>query len=1123
MLKHYNIISQLSDGDKIRLLSDMNSLSDKQYRVLGIPPVRIGAAKDFCSDRYPSPQALANTWDTQLVGRVADGVFKKMGEQDVGLVTVPGPKIKVNPYRAAISEDPYLASAMSREYLLAAGRIGTSVGIDGFAISYDEPEWLDGCVSERFINESVIKPYRDALRDVECAAVLTEPDLTAKGLEEVNSDLASRAVRDRIAGDAVAVCRRVPMEKTVSHIVGGGLCFEGSAVALESALSRYKQLKKAIEHGTTTVEDLNLEISRGKAISPELLDTAVDRLLDFAFSVKRRPMILGNESDDPCAIAASRESVVLLKNENTILPMKRAAKVCILGDPKLFGGAENENAIETCAAQLTARGYSYIGAQPGYDLKRDRSEELIEDAITLAEQADVVLVFLGLGEEREKRTVKSKRVSIPANQQELLDRLVNNSKKVVVIVPPEHTPDVGIAENCAAILLAPLHTTFSITALVEVLSGEVNPSGKLASTVYLNTEDRYIEYKTHKERDGIKTGPFIGYRYYDTVGQYPIFPFGHGLSYTSFSYSQLSLRDNTVRFTVKNEGKKAGATVAQLYVGMEQSSILRPKKELCGFARISLEAGEKKLVEIPLCLPSVYDAESGGLVNEQGSYVLYVGESVQDVRLTHRILSGDKKLAEDGERLSDYLQSESNIITDNFKLEAKINTMKKSVFNFIAGAVALALAVLLKMYCVYSALDAAFFDLFVAALGVAGLVFFVVEAVRRNRLRSEERARVDQANAEMFEDAEDVTVYGAERMFVKEFDLSEQEAMSAAEEHADTIDAEYLAYIDKEQNFASATREFEIFAAERGCKFSSDTVRKIFASIASSRLMVVSGMDNKAFKDMMLLLGEYFETSAYIDHTDVSYTGADSLLFKTDENGNRVKTSALSAIEAARNTAHSVHFASLTNVRCAELPTYFSAYVNYVKSPMGHHHVTVLNDQNAESSYYIPQNLWFVLNLADGETPDKLPDFISEVATVNQLRFETCQSSAKHTQVRKFSYYQLDHLSERVASSFFVEEDSWKKVDRLEEYVGEHTDFHIGNKLWLCMERFASVYIACGGEKQAALDEAVSAKLISLVIAELRGKLGNGEKSLSETVETVFGENCADACERLIRLCGTEQ
>ena len=190
---------------------------------------------------------------------------------------------------------------------------------------------------------------------------------------------------------------------------------------------------------------------------------------------------------------------------------------------------------------------------------------------------------------------------------------------------------------------------------------------------------------------------------------------------------------------------------------------------------------------------------------------------------------------------------------------------------------------------------------------------------------------------------------------------------------------------------------------------------------------------------------------------------------------------------------------------------------------MGHHHVTVLNDQNAESSYYIPQNLWFVLNLADGETPDKLPDFISEVATVNQLRFETCQSSAKHTQVRKFSYYQLDHLSERVSSSFFVEEDSWKKVDRLEEYVGEHTDFYIGNKLWLCMERFASVYIACGGEKQAALDEAVSAKLISLVIAELRGKLGNGEKSLSETVEAVFGENCADACERLIRLCGTEQ
>ncbi|MBQ8409091.1 MAG: glycoside hydrolase family 3 C-terminal domain-containing protein [Clostridia bacterium] len=1113
MLKYSDIINQLSDSDKIRILCDIESLNDKQYRVMGIPAIHVASAERLRTEEYPSPVALANTWDSALIGQTADLIFKGMTEEGIDLVSIPGPKVKINPYRPALSEDPLLATTMATEYLKSAQRFGLSVGLSDFSVSPDELEWTDGCSDARIIYEYFVKPYLDVADAAPCAALLTATDTDKDHLRRVNAELTSALIGSH--SELVPVCAKLSADQTVHHLGHGGLCFEGSALALESALARYKQLQKGIEHGSSTTEDLTLELMKGRAISPDMLDEATDRLLDFAFSVKRKPAVSELDASDDVALRAQREAVVLLKN-NGALPMKRGLKVCLLGDLFSEIGDDLPSDIEN---QLTSRGFSVVGTSRGYDLSSERSEDLIPPAIALAEQADLTLLFLGLGKHREKRTVKSGKISIPANQQELLDRLGGCKSKVVAILPPECCPDVSIPESCAAILLSPLNTKLSASVLCEILSGETNPSGKLASTVYCHTEALYSEYKTYKIRDGLKTGPFIGYRYYDTAGTLPGFSFGHGLSYTKFSYSQLTVSNGQIRFTVTNSGKVAGAEVAQVYIGKADSAVLRPCKELAGFTRIELKAGEKKTVQIPLSLPKVYDAKAGSFAEEQGSYTVFVGSSVTDVRLTQKITGGNAQIEADGQNLSDYIQSESNIITDNFKLEAKFKAMKKSVFNYISGALAFLLAIVLKMYCAYNDVNERFFDIFAIVLGIAGIVFFVVEAIRRNRIHSEERKHVDELSREEFSDAESIPVYSADQMFVKEFDTATEENKAVVEDRIDGVEPEQLAFVDKDQSFEAAARDFALFASERGCSFAPETVINVFASLASSRLLVVNGMEEKAFKKFMLILSSYFETAVYIDRADATYSGSESVLFKTDANGGRAKTNALSAIESARNIKHAIHFAALDNVTASALPAYFTPYIGYVKNPLGNSHVTVLNENNAETSYYIPRNLWFVLNLAKGETPDSIPDFISEVAVVNRFDFRECQSTAQHTHVRKFSYYQLEHLTEKAVTKTTVSEDDWKKVDKLEEFINKRTPFSIGNKVWLRLEKYAYVYITCGGDTIDALDRAVCAKLMSAVIAAMKGKISGDEKSLDETVEMILGEDRANACKSLIKEC----
>ncbi len=1116
MLKYSNIIQQLSNSDKIRILCDIQHLSDKKYKLLGIPSLKIATEEDLRSVRYPTPIALAGSWDKALIQEVAVQQMQEMASDGVDLVILSGPRPKIDPYQAAISEDPLLSVDTVTAYTTAAEQNGISVCLDGFYLTEQDMPWMDIHPDQVSLQQFWVVPYAKVLSSIDHAVLLTQESPTADGWEDINAGLIRRLTEQLPEKVIFSLCQKVN-ENTVSHLVDGGLCLSGSALLLEAALNRYFRLCSDIRAGTATAEDLDNELAAAQAISPETLDEATDRLLDFVFSIKRKPSVSATPADPTLCQRAALSTVTLLKNEN-VLPLNKKQKVCIIGDMIFHRRADHGATVSELYAHLRKHEITVTGTARGYDLNADRSEAMLPTAIELAKTADVILLFLGLGQHRERECKQRRRISIPANQHALLDHLSRLGKKIIALAPPEYCPDLLLVQRCAAVILSPLDTAYCAHALGDILIGQKNPMGKLAATVYPDSNSLFLRHQTAKHRDRIKAGPFIGYRYYASAGSAPDFPFGHGLSYSKFTYSKLTVANGIAQLTISNNSKFPATEIVQLYIGKPDSSVLRPKKELAGYAPVTLDSGKSTTVQIPLSVGQVYDPQANSFVTEAGTYILYACASVSDIRLNKKFSLEGQIIPPVNFKISDYIQSESNIISDHFKLEANHTTMKKSVFNFISGGLAMLLACVLKIYCLASNVSSTFFDIFCFILAAAGVYFFILEAIHRSRSHNEQQEIINESSKAEFTatKANSIPVYAADQMFVAEFDAPETQLADETAEVAVSDEVDALAFVDKEQTFAGAARDLALFAEERGCRINADNCIDLFASLSASRLLVLHGTDSDTFQKLMLTLSSYFETPLYLDQVSQSYTKFAHLWTRPEEKGDRRKTEAFSALNAARSNPDKIYLVALDNVDPAQLPQYFTPCVKYARNPHGEYAVTLSNFYGSSTTYRIPQNIWFVLNLAEDKSLSALPSFISDVAVCNHFTIEQCTALDVHTQIRKFNYYQMDYLADKAADTADISEDHWKKIDRLEKSVSADGHTIIDNKAWLCLEKYAYTYLTCENDVTKALDHAICSKLLLTLMAASHA---DTERSLAEILEQILGEDGSVACKKLLHDC----
>ena len=337
MLKYKHIIDSLTEKQKIMLLADINCLSEFEYSALGIPRVKFGEFRDFCKEQYPSPVSLANSFDEGLIKEVCDDVYDKMIHEGFNCVTVPSPKLKINPTRYALSEDPYVCGRMSGDYIAAAKESGIAACLPDFSIRDDESDWLDKTPDKRVVAEYIVSPHRAAVADGGVFGAFTDAGNTVAKYDELNHKL-SDIVKDQesINCNGFSIRRNIHPEDTVRYILRGDICVGGSAAIIKTALNKYEKLKRAIPNGRATVDELDREVARGNAISMETIDSAIDKIIDFAHVCNaEKDLIAKSDSERRYELSyrAACESAVLLKNAGRILPFTaRRRRVSIIGD-----------------------------------------------------------------------------------------------------------------------------------------------------------------------------------------------------------------------------------------------------------------------------------------------------------------------------------------------------------------------------------------------------------------------------------------------------------------------------------------------------------------------------------------------------------------------------------------------------------------------------------------------------------------------------------------------------------------------------------------------------------------------------------------------------------------------
>jgi beta-glucosidase len=469
---------------------------------------------------------------------------------------------------------------------------------------------------------------------------------------------------------------------------------------------------KAVENGTLDIK---------------YVDECVMRLLNLVESTsageKGKEFNIYEHND--LAKRCADESIVLLKNDG-VLPINSDVKVAVVGDfaenPRYQGAGSSvvnptvlskftefagevipsknkkstsQTAVATQiepvkgvldeASQYTL---NIIGYEKGYDRYGKEDKKLSDQAVALAKKADVVLLFTGLDEVAEAEGLDREHIYINKNQIDLYNALIATGKKVVVVLQCGSAIELSWADNANALVYACLSGQAGAAAILDVITGKVNPSGKLAETFPVKYEDcSTANYFPGKEMSvEYREGPYIGYRYYNTTKTKVQYPFGFGLSYTKFRYSDIAVTDKGVTFNIRNAGSRDGAEIAQLYVGMKDSKIFRPAKELKGFKKVFIKAGESASVTIPFDDKTFryFNVKTNKWEVEGGEYQIYIGASIEDIKLEDKItVAGTTKVIPyDKAQIPSYYSGKVTKVSDKEFSALLGGEIPKSTYNF---------------------------------------------------------------------------------------------------------------------------------------------------------------------------------------------------------------------------------------------------------------------------------------------------------------------------------------------------------------------------------------------------------------------------------------------------------
>lgn len=627
---------------------------------------------------FPTAVVMASTWNKELIHGLGEKLAEEALEENVGVVLGPGANIKRDPLCGRnfeyYSEDPYLSGKCAASFINGIQSKGIGTSLKHYAVNNQETDRLriDAVVDERALREIYLNSFETAVREAQPYTVMCAYNKVNGTYASENKFLLTDVLRGDwdfngyVMTDWGAINNRVEGLKA-------GLDLEMPGGSGESVYD----IINAVEDGTLDIEILN---------------TAVRRLLNINFKIieaKKENYKYDRDGHHEFARKVAVEGAVLLKNEGSILPLDKKEKILLIGafakNPRYQGSGSSlirPNKLTSLIDAFDSEGIKYDYAE-GFSHVSDEVDTVRENAALKAAQDfnGVIVVAAGLTMFYESEGFDRKHMRLPDNQISLINKLAAMGKKTVVLLyggSPVEMPWLGGVKGLINMYLP---GEACGEASTDVLFGKVNPSGKLAETFPVSYEDcaSSVCFPEGPETVEYRESIYVGYRYFDKAHKKVMFPFGYGLSYTEFAYSDLKVLSNgvddgnavKVSFKVKNTGKVSGKEICQIYVSKNESKIFRPVRELKGFEKISLEPGEEKTVTVELTPRSFtyYNVKIGDFTIEPGEYFIEVGASSRDIKLSSSIIidAAEEDIPYDAEVNAAYDNFEKTVTDEVFK------------------------------------------------------------------------------------------------------------------------------------------------------------------------------------------------------------------------------------------------------------------------------------------------------------------------------------------------------------------------------------------------------------------------------------------------------------------------
>ena len=652
-MKHADIIKQMTLEEKCYLFSGKDFWQTRSLERLGVPNMtlsdgphgirkqagegdQLGLTPSLPATCYPTAATVANSWDPALGEEIGAHLGAEAASQGVGVVLGPGLNVKRSPFCGRnfeyFSEDPYLAGKMAASYIRGIQKNGVSACPKHFAANSQELRRMasDSVMDERTLREIYLTGFEIAVKEGHAKSIMSSYNRINGTYANENGHLLQEILRDEWGFDGFVVSDWGGSNDHVEGVRAGS------------------HLEMPTTGGDSDPELIDA-VKAGR-LSEELLDRRVDELLDVILSVTRAVKPLEGKPFDidahhAMAARASEQSIVLLKNEGNILPLKKGVKVAVIGEfaqKARYQGAGssvvNPTKLDHAMDVIKNFDLDVVGFEPGYPRSGKGDPAMRAQAVELAKKADVVLLYIGLDEISEAEGLDRSHMRLAQSQVELIEAVAEANPNVVAVMSAGSAVEMPWLPKVKALVHGYLCGQAGAASVLKAIVGQVNPSGKLAESYPVRYEDvSSAPYFPAKERTAeYREGLFVGYRYFQSANVPVLFPFGFGLSYTSFEYSDLTVTDKEATFTLKNTGSMDGAEVAQLYVSKPNGEVFRPARELKGFAKVFLKAGESKKVTIPLDDKAFryFNVDTNKFEVEGGEYQILIGASCADIKLS---------------------------------------------------------------------------------------------------------------------------------------------------------------------------------------------------------------------------------------------------------------------------------------------------------------------------------------------------------------------------------------------------------------------------------------------------------------------------------------------------------